>query len=182
MSRAVEQAAVNGVVVRLAAPGDVDVLPAIEAAAGERFRAVPAVAFVADHDPSFAPEVVAAALDEGRLWVAGVGPHVVGYALALDLEGQPHLEQVSVLPEWSGHGVGRALIDQVVAWASGRGTSLTLATFRDVEWNAPLYAHLGFVVLDEAEVEADPRLMAVQAEEAEHGLDPADRVFMRRPV
>ena len=87
-----------------------------------------------------------------------------------------------MLPEWSGHGVGRALIDQVVAWASGRGTSLTLATFRDVEWNAPLYAHLGFVVLDEAEVEADPRLMAVQAEEAEHGLDPADRVFMRRPV
>jgi len=32
---------------------------------------------------------------------------VVGYALALDLDGQPHLEQVSVLPDQAGRGVGR---------------------------------------------------------------------------
>ncbi|WP_421121935.1 GNAT family N-acetyltransferase [Aquihabitans daechungensis] len=169
-------------VVRVATRADVDALPGIEAAAGERFRTIPALAFVADHDPSFAPEIVAAALDEGRLWVATVGRHVVGYALALDLDGQPHLEQISVLPEWSGHGVGRTLIDAVAAWAAGRSTSLTLATFRDVDWNAPLYAHLGWEPMTDAEVDADPRLVAVRDHEAEHGLDPADRVFMRRPV
>jgi len=182
MSPAREGAAVSGWIVRVATSADVDVLPAIEAAAGERFRAIPELAFVADHDPAFDPAIVAAALDEDRLWVAEVGRHVVGYALALDLEGQPHLEKVSVLPEWSGHGVGRALIDAVAAWAADHGTSLTLATFRDVSWNAPLYAHLGFEVLADAEVDADPRLVAVREQEAEHGLDPAHRVFMRSPV
>lgn len=168
--------------VRLADAGDVAQLPVVEAAAGERFRAVPGLEFVADHDPSFAPEVLEPALAEGRVWVAEAKDEVVGYALALDLAGLPHLEQISVLPAWSGKGVGRSLVDAVAAWASGFGSTLTLATFRDVEWNAPLYAHLGWTVMDEAEVQADQRLLAVRAEEAEHGLDPDARVFMRRGV
>jgi GNAT superfamily N-acetyltransferase len=169
--------------VRLADRGDVARLPVIEAAAGERFRSIPELAFVADHDPSFDPEILDPALAEGRTWVAESKDEVVGYALALDLDGQPHLEQVSVLPEWSGRGVGRALIDAVAAWAAGFGAGgLTLATYRDVEWNAPLYAHLGWVVMGEAEVLADPRLVAVRQEEAAHGLDPAARVFMRLAV
>ena len=45
----------GAVTVRAATGADVDVLPVIEAAAGERFRAIAELAFVADHDPSFAP-------------------------------------------------------------------------------------------------------------------------------
>jgi hypothetical protein len=66
--------------------------------------------------------------------------------------------------------------------ATGRSPWLTLATYRDVEWNAPLSAHLGWEVMAEDEVQADARLLAVRAEEAEHGLDPDARVFMRRRV
>ncbi|MCU1371500.1 MAG: hypothetical protein JWO77_2694 [Ilumatobacteraceae bacterium] len=168
--------------VRLAEASDVASLAGIEVTAGERFRTVPGLEFVADHDPSVAPSVLDPALAEGRVWVAEALEGPVGYALALDLDGQPHLEQISVLPSWSGCGVGRALIDVVAAWAGGRASSLTLATFRHVEWNAPLYAHLGWTVVDEAEVAADPRLLAVRADEAGHGLDPADRVFMRLTV
>ena len=51
-----------------------------------------------------------------------------------------------------------------------------------MRWNAPLYAHLGFVALTEDEVQADGRLLAVRAEEARHGLDVSTRTFMRRPV
>lgn len=168
--------------VRLAEAGDVSALPAIEAAAGERFRTVPGLEFVADHDPTFSPDVLDPALADGRVWVAEDTEELVGYALALDLDGQPHLEQISVLPDWSGRGVGRVLIDAVVAWAAGRASSVTLATYRDVPWNAPLYAHLGWTVVPEGEVAADPRLLAVRAEEAEHGLDPAERVFMRLAI
>ncbi len=168
--------------VRLAAASDVPSFAVVEAAAGERFRAIPDLAFVADHDPSVPPDVLDPALAEGRVWVAEAKDEVVGYALALDLDGQPHLEQVSVLPEWSGKGVGRTLMEAVARWAKGRASTLTLATYRDVEWNAPLYAHLGWEVMAESDVQADPRLLAVRAEEAEHGLDPADRVFMRRSV
>ena len=165
--------------VRLADAGDAEQLTSVEAAAGERFRSVPGLEFVADHDPSIAPDLLEPALDEGRVWVAEAKDQVVGYAFALDLEGQPHLEQISVLPDWSGRGVGRALIDAVAAWAAPRAASLTLATYREVPWNAPLYQHLGWVVVPEAEVQADPRLLAVRDEEAEHGLAPADRVFLR---
>jgi len=168
--------------IRHADDGDVDRLPPIEAAAGERFRTIPDLAFVADHDPAFDPAILGPALAEGRVWVAEAKDGLVGYALALDLDGQPHLEQISVLPAWSGRGVGRALIDAVAAWAAGRGEWLTLATYRDVEWNAPLYAHLGWRVLPESAVLADPRLVAVREEEATHGLDPDARVFMRLAV
>ena len=166
--------------VRLADAADAAALPMIEAAAGERFRTIPELAFVADHEPSFSPDVLDPALAEGRVWVAEDKEKLVGYALALDLDGQPHLEQISVLPSWSGRGVGRALIDAVAAWARGSDAPcLTLATYRDVPWNAPLYAHLGWTVVPEEDVVADPRLVAVRDEEAEHGLDPDARVFLR---
>jgi GNAT superfamily N-acetyltransferase len=168
--------------VRHADAGDAAQLTAIEAAAGERFRTIPELAFVAGHDPSFPPEVLDPAFAEGRVWAAEDKEEVVGYALAVDLDGQPHLEQISVLPEWSGRGVGRALIGAVAAWAAERASSVTLATYRDVPWNAPLYAHLGWVVIPDDEVRADPRLLAVRAEEAGHGLDPDARVFMRLAV
>ncbi|WP_426574957.1 GNAT family N-acetyltransferase [Aquihabitans sp. McL0605] len=173
----------GAVAVRLATADDVAQLPAIEAAAGEQFRTVPGLAFVADHDPSFAPEFIDVAVAQDRVWVAEVDGALVGYALGLDLGGQPHLEQVSVLPGHQGTGIGRALIDQVSTWAAAvGGTSLTLATFHDVPWNAPFYAHLGFVPIPEDEVLADADLLAVRADEGTHGLDPDTRVFMRRPV
>ena len=167
-------------VIRAARLDDAPLLAPIERAAGERFRAI-GMDDIADDDPEQPPEVVAAAVDDGRLWVAEVDGAVVGYALALDLDGQPHLEQVSVLPEHSGFGVGRALIDRVAAWAAAQGgDSLTLSTFRDVPWNGPLYAHLGFRFLEEEEL--DDTFVALRAHEADLGLDISIRAVMTRPV
>ncbi|MDN3354778.1 hypothetical protein [Actinomadura sp. DC4] len=45
-------------------------------------------------------------------------------------------------------------------------------------WNAPCYARRGF--REPADAELTPGLAAVAAEEAAAGLDPADRVCMRR--
>jgi hypothetical protein len=74
--------------------------------------------------------------------------------------------------------VGRALIDRVGGWAVERGMpAITLTTFSGVPRNAPLYRHLGFRDLTEAEI--GPQLRSVRDEETAHGLDPATRTCMR---
>ncbi len=97
------------------------------------------------------------------------------------VDGAAHVEQVSVRPDRQGTGVGRALLDQVRAWAISTGRdAITLTTFADVPWNRPLYEHLGFHVVDEVDI--GPELRAVRQAEAAHGLDPAARVCMRLAV
>jgi hypothetical protein len=54
--------------------------------------------------------------------------------------------------------------------------ALTLSTFRNVAFNGPYYARLGFREL----AELTPGLVEIQREETAMGLDPAERVFMRR--
>jgi GNAT superfamily N-acetyltransferase len=163
--------------VRAARAGDGPALREIERLAGERFREVGLDSVADDEPPSL--ETLAAYADSGRAWVAVDGAGTpVGYVLVDDVDGCAHVEQVSVRPEHQGSGVGRRLLDRVRAWAVETGRrAITLTTFTDVPWNRPLYEHLGFRVLTEAEL--GPELRAVRATEAAHGLDPATRVCMR---
>lgn len=64
--------------------------------------------------------------------------------------------------------------------AAPASSSDTLTTFRDVPFNAPLYARRGFAIVEEAEW--TDGLRAVVASEAAHGLDVTARVVMRRAV
>lgn len=101
----------------------------------------------------------------GTAWVAVVGTRVVGYAIASVVDGEGHLDQVSVVPEFGRQGIGGALLTAVAAWSRGNGRhSLTLTTFRDVPWNGPYYARLGFVEV--AADELGPELTAIRAREA----------------
>jgi GNAT superfamily N-acetyltransferase len=111
----------------------------------------------------------------------GVDGRPVGYVLAEVVDGNAHVEQVSVEPAHQGMGIGRALIEEVRGWARAAGLpALTLTTFRDVPWNGPLYRHLGFGDLDEHEI--GPELRAVRDRETAMGLDPAQRVCMGQDV
>ena len=162
--------------IRPATADDFEALQRIEVAAGELFRAIGMHA-IADDDPPSAEELEAAP----ALLVVEVGNVPVGYAWIDLVDDHAHLEQLSVLPEHGGQGIGTALLDAVCEWARDRGDSaVTLTTFRDVAFNAPLYAKRGFAVVPEQAWTAGIR--AVVAEEAAHGLDPAQRVVMRRPV
>lgn len=169
-----------GVDVRPGSAADGEVLRAIERLAGERFVEVGMPEVAAD-EPA-AVEELAVYAAAGHSWVAedpDQGP--VGYVIVDVVDGHAHIEQVSVRPDHQGLGVGRALIDQVARWASERSLPmLTLTTFRDVPWNAPLYEHLGFRVL--AEEEVGPELRAVRDHETARGFDPATRVCMGRQV
>ncbi|MCZ7415599.1 MULTISPECIES: GNAT family N-acetyltransferase [unclassified Streptomyces] len=157
--------------------GDLRRCQEIERAAGDLFRAV-GMAGVADHAPPTLEELEGYRA-AGRLWVAeepGGSPEPVAYLLAEPVDGRTHIEQVSVHPRAARQGIGRLLIDR--AAAEGGGASLTLTTFRDVPWNAPYYARIGFAPL--AEGELTPGLRAIRAREAELGLDRWPRLCMSR--
>lgn len=166
--------------IRPARAGDGDALVEIERSAGARFRDV-GMPEIADDDPGSVDELAQYAHD-GRSWVAvDDADRPVGYVLVDVVDGNAHVEQISVVPSAQGTGLGRALLDHVATWARDRGAAaLTLTTFRNVPWNAPLYEHLGFRVLTEPEL--GPELRGLRATEAAHGLDPNTRVCMMRPV
>ncbi|HEU0171089.1 MAG TPA: GNAT family N-acetyltransferase [Acidimicrobiales bacterium] len=126
------------IVVRPASPGDGPELQEIERSAGERFRDV-GMPEIADDEP-LSLEALAGYARAGRSWVAlGQARTPLGYVVADVVDGDAHIEQVSVRPDHQGAGVGRALIDQVRTWALASGMeAVTLTTFRDVPWNAPL--------------------------------------------
>ena len=166
--------------IRAARGDDGMALREIERGAGERFRDV-ALATIADAEPASVEELARYA-DAGRSWVAVDGAGVpIGYVLVDEVDGNAHVEQMSVHPSFQGRGVGRALLERVGGWAVATGCpALTLTTYADVPWNAPLYEHLGFRVLDAHEV--GPELAAVREAEKAAGLDIAERVCMRRDV
>ncbi|MFB9394333.1 GNAT family N-acetyltransferase [Streptomyces coeruleoprunus] len=171
--------------IRPARPEDVPRLQDIERAAGEPFRALGMDA-VADDDPPDR-EVLEGYLRAGRAWVTdGDGARTRGgppmaYLIWDDVDGAAHVEQVSVHPDAARRGLGRALIGHLADRAAARGVpALTLTTFRDVPWNAPYYARLGFRPLREAELTEG--LRAIRHAEASHGLDRWPRLCMRREL
>jgi len=118
----------------------------------------------------------------GLLWVALLpGGKPVGFALVKLLAAGPYLAEVDVHPTHGRRGLGRRLVTAVCEWATTDGHSaVTLITFRDIPWNAPFYARLGFRALDPAELA--PELAEQVRREAAHGLDPAQRVVMRYDI
>lgn len=165
--------------VRLARADELPALERIEREAGARFAEIPALADLPDvMTPAGALPV---ALGREQVWVAVAGDELVGFAYADLLDDAVHLEELDVLPAWGRRGIGAALVDAVVADARGRGLlAVTLTTFRDVPWNAPYYARLGFRVLPEGEMGAG--LAALLDHEERRGLPRALRVAMRREV
>ena len=159
---------------------DLPALQQIELRAGDLFRTI-GMPDIADH-PLPTTEALAAYQRAGHSWVAvDATDEPVAFVLIQLVDGQAHIEQVSVHPDHARRRIGRDLIDHVERWAADRGIpGLTLTTFRDVQWNGPYYERLGFTVLPS--VERGPELAALMIEEAAHGLDPELRMAMRRSI
>jgi GNAT superfamily N-acetyltransferase len=165
--------------VRLATSTDLPVLREIERLSGQRYRDF-GLDFVADDEPA-SIETLAIYAEDGRAWVVAEDASPLGYILVDDVDGLAHIEQVSVLPNHQGKGLGHRLIDRVKLWAiESERSAVTLTTFGHIPWNRPLYEHLGFQVVPEETL--GPGLRALRDVEAAHGLDPALRVVMRLDV
>ena len=135
------------ITVRPTRPGDVTALPAIERAAGERFRDYPELAWLAEGEVISAEQHLDYA-ERGLSWLALANDQPVGFILAELHASSLFIVELSVHLDWQGKGIGRRLIACVADHARKRGlASLTLTTFRDVPWNAPFYARLGFEMI-----------------------------------
>jgi GNAT superfamily N-acetyltransferase len=154
-------------------------LPAIELAAA-RLLAGLAPESVLNETTSL--EVLNTARREGHLWVALSNDVPVGFAHIEVIERDAvHLEEIDVHPDHGRRGLGTTLVLRVCEWAASRGyASVTLTTFRDVPWNMPFYARLGFDVVPPEELSDE--LRTVVDDETRRGLDPSRRVVMRRPT
>lgn len=117
----------------------------------------------------------------GHLWVALANDRPVGFAhVELIQRDAAHLEEIDVHPDHGRRGLGAKLVLHVCEWAASHGyQSVTLTTFRDLPWNMPFYARLGFGVVPPAQVPA--ALRAIVEDETRRGLDPLRRVVMKRP-
>jgi GNAT superfamily N-acetyltransferase len=166
-----------GYVVRPARPDDVPALPEVERRASALFDGLAVAEGVAEDVTTLAD--FHAGERAGLLWVAATAAgEVVGFALVEMLDGHAHLDEVDVLPAHGRRGLGAALVRAVCAFAARAGlAAVTLTTFRDVPWNQPFYARLGFRPL--APEAWGPGLVRTVAKEAAIGLDPGDRVVMR---
>ena len=166
------------ITVRPTRPGDVTALPAIERAAGERFRDYPELAWLAEGDVISAEQHLDYA-ERGLSWLALANDQPVGFILAETHVSSLFIVELSVHLDWQGKGIGRRLIACVADQARKRGlASLTLTTFRDVPWNAPFYARLGFEMI----TTLTPELREKREEEMAHGLAYDARCAMRLPL
>ena len=164
--------------IRAARPDDLAVLRELERVAGAPFRDLGMTA-VADDEPLSIADL-ADFQDQGRAWVvADNDDEPVAYLLLDVVDGNAHVEQVSVHPDHARQGLGRQLLETAAAWAAQHGLpALTLITYRDVPWNAPYYERLGFQILAEDQMTAG--LRSIRAHETARGLTRWPRVTMRR--
>lgn len=159
---------------------ELPLLQDIERAAGLCFRDI-GMPEIADDEPLPLDELTRYQR-AGTAWVAvDEADAPVAYLIAEHVDGNLHVEQVSVHPDSARRGIGRSLLEHLAERAETHGVpALTLTTFTDVPWNAPYYARCGFQPLDDDLL--GPGLKEIRAREADHGLDRWPRVVMRRAV
>jgi ribosomal protein S18 acetylase RimI-like enzyme len=159
---------------------ELPLLQDIERAAGACFGDI-GMPEIAD-DPPLPVGELAHFQRAGTAWVTvDAADTPIAYLIAEVVDGNLHIEQVSVHPRHARRGLGRRLIDHCATHARAHHLpALTLTTFADIPWNAPYYARCGFRIL--AAQELTPGLRAIRREEAAHGLDKWTRVCMRRDL
>jgi GNAT superfamily N-acetyltransferase len=162
--------------IRLARPSDLDALAPIERSAASVFRDA-GLSWLADGDTMDA-SMLSTLCGQGTLWVAvDLGDKPVGFLAGQELDGQFYIAEVSVALSHQRQGIGAKLVGAAVAHAKALGLeAVTLTTYRDLAWNGPFYARLGFIEIDPAK--AAPGHLERLRQEAEAGHDPARRCLM----
>lgn len=157
---------------RLARPDDAEQMPAIERAAAVAFAKDPGLAGL-QFDKPREPAELRALIRKGHCLVSHVDNRMVGFLASQPFRRELHVWEMDVLPEFQGRGIGAGLMRACQIDARNSGfRALTLTTFRDLPWNAPFYARLGFEEV--TALDAHPRLAGELANEIDDGL-PADR-------
>ena len=159
----------TGWTLRLARPDDAEAMPDIERAAAVAFAGEPSV----DPARTRSHEDYARLIRRGHSLVAYVGEAMAGFLVAQPFSRELHIWEMDVTPAFQRQGIGAGLVRAAQIDARNTGfRALTLTTFRDLAWNGPFYARLGFEEV--TALDAHPRLAGELANEVDDGL-PADR-------
>jgi GNAT superfamily N-acetyltransferase len=166
------------VTVRPSRAADAASLPSVEISAGTAFLAVPGLEWIAGDgvmSVSRHSELIAG----GGCWVAAdKSGKISGFLAGEAFSDALHICELSVISEVQGQGVGSALVKAAINWAEAKGkAAVTLSTFRDVAFNAPWYARMGFEELDPSSM--TNRMAYVLSDEIAHGLPGERRCAMQ---
>ncbi|WP_081470769.1 MULTISPECIES: GNAT family N-acetyltransferase [Pseudomonas] len=164
-------------IVRVAVQEDAQFLPAIETSAAQAFRMIDGLSWLAE-SPPMSVEQHSQLIALSTCWVAiGDEDRLQGF-LSAERQGQDlHIHELSVMQSMQGQGLGRQLIEAAKEYARIRNLRfLTLTTFTNVPWNAPLYSRLGFQKVVASAL--DERLALILNEEAKHGFPQGSRCAM----
>lgn len=164
--------------IRPTEPADVPFLPGIEQSAGELFRDVDEVAWIAD-DENMTEERHLELVRGGASWVAlGRYGDLRGFLCAERFAADLHIHELAVRRDRQQQGIGRGLLNRAILWAHVRDLpGVTLTTFRDIAWNAPWYLRQGFEVVPDHQL--GERLAEILRREANLGLPMHRRCAMR---
>lgn len=154
---------------RLARSADTEAMSAIERAAASVCATETGINFI----PIRTQQDFARLIRKGHCLTALVNEAVAGFFVAEPFRRELHIWEMNVGPAFQRRGIGAGLVRAAQIDAHNTGfKALTLTTFRDLAWNAPFYARLGFEEV--TALDAHPRLAGELALEADYGL-PADR-------
>ncbi|MDH7971215.1 GNAT family N-acetyltransferase [Sphingomonas sp. AR_OL41] len=162
----------------MAHAADAPFLPAIERSAGEAFRAIADLAWIADAD-DMSVDRYAALIAGGAAWVASdaVGD-IAGFVCGEVFRDALHIWEMSVRHDRQQAGLGRRLLATATSWAVARRLpAVTLTTFREVAWNEPFYRRAGFHTLPDHDL--TQRLAETLRAEVANGLPGERRCAMR---
>lgn len=161
--------------IRSARPEELHLLAGIEI---DAFWALHEAGAVSCEPTSLPVDILEQSLVENLLFVAADGmDQPFGFVVGIHKDDHVHIAEIDVVRRRQKQGVGRRLIEKVIAAARAQGVSgVTLTTDREVAFNAPFYASAGFRVLKDNERSAV--LTEILENEIAHGADPARRVAM----
>lgn len=163
--------------IRFARAEELPAIQQIEIAAASLFRNTDYF-FVTDFDPMPLDFLVARQKDGHILVAADCDDRAAGFLIMRMIDGAIYIHELDVHPSHGRRGLGRRLISAACDRARNAGCrAVMLSTFRDIEWNAPFYARLGFRILSDEEL--SPALIEVRRKEAKMGMPLDKRVCMR---
>jgi GNAT superfamily N-acetyltransferase len=161
---------------RLARIDDADQMPEIERAAAQLFAEAPDLQ-ERDLDKTRELDDFRRLIRKGHCLVSHVDEAMVGFLVCEPFSRELHVWEVDVHPDFQQRKIGAGLMRACLIDARNSGfRAVTLTTFRDLPWNGPFYARLGFEEV--TALDAHPRLAAELVNEIEDGLSAERRCAM----
>ncbi len=162
--------------IRLSKRDDLSYLAGVERSAAKRF------VLYFDNDTSYTDrtldhKILLKAHRNKSLWIALEQGKPVAFLASTQIDSMLHIQEMSVLFEYQGKGIGTCLINKLIVEAKKRNhLQISLTTDCSIPWNKPFYKRNGF---KQTEFNAcPPDLRKILLREKGHHHIPDNRVAM----